>query len=283
MTADLSGLNIEMRGDFYVAVEGDPTARFSPMIGADTSNPDEGRSWWIWPGGWISASEFARLEKNPALNVDFGIRVVVALPHSLTIDSNPRIGSLVVDGTNYATTQLPLSFTWIQGSSHILHVPSEVIQVSEDTRFVFVGWSDGSKENPRTVTVTKEMRLTALWKKQFLLTIVSEYGSPKGGGWYDEGASAIISIGTPVEISSGTRAVFRGWAGDVSSSETTITIVMNSPKKVTALWKLQHLLTIDSGGGLVSGGGWYDAGSIASIKALTPPCVARGCFETSVR
>ena len=80
---------------------------------------------------------------------------------------------------------------------------------------------------PRTALVA--------WKAQFLLIVESEHGSPTGGGWYDEGSPAAVSIEEEVSVG-GHVYRFQGWSGHVSTSSSQLTLQMDSPATLVAQW-----------------------------------------------
>lgn len=266
-TVDLSDFNIIVKGDFYIALEY-ISGSSNPRLGGDTSRPD-GRSYWVSPGdGWVPVKEIAETKGEQWWNVDFGIRAVVTPVIPVTIDFNPRVGSVVVDGTTYNADKLPLELYYTPGSTFTVQIVSEIVSASTGTRYVFNGWSDGSKEASRRLTVSRELRLTGYWKKQYLLSVSSEHGSVSGGGWYDEEAAASISI-SETEVPGrrqGERFIFVGWGGDIQSATPSASVRMNSPKTVYARWKTQYYLTVESNYGNPQGEGWYDAGHTASFK-----------------
>src|SRR3989304_2501374 len=55
------------------------------------------------------------------------------LAGSIIIDTIPRISEITVDGTIYLPDELPLSFSWLDGSTHILNAPP-IIKESPGTR-----------------------------------------------------------------------------------------------------------------------------------------------------
>jgi hypothetical protein len=113
---------------------------------------------------------------------------------------------------------------------------------------------------------------TFSYTAQYYLTVITNYGSAKGDGWYDSGSSvqAVLNAGQ-IEESPGIQHVFTGWGTDASGTELTSNpILMNGPKNATANWKTQFLLTVRSDPQNVSnlvGTGWYDAGSQAQFSA----------------
>ena len=116
--------------------------------------------------------------------------------------------------------------------------------VCEGVRHVFDRWSDGVQSNPRVVNLFLDIRLTALYRTQYHLTIGSEHGDPIGGGWYDQNTTAWFAI-LP-EVKDGVlgildaKHVFDRWEGDWSGQGPIAAIQMLSPKNVHAVWRTEQ-------------------------------------------
>jgi len=93
--------------------------------------------------------------------------------------------------------------------------------------------------NSGSVVMSGSKTVTFQWKKQFLLTLVSQYGTKSGDGWYDVGATAQFSI-TPGQ-DPGVHYMFVSWTGDFAGASSSGTVTMDGPKTVTASWKRQLL------------------------------------------
>jgi len=78
-----------------------------------------------------------------------------------------------------------------------------------------------------------------MWKTQFLVTIISPYGTVSGAGWYDKGVVAPFSV-SPTSSSAGflTYSVFEGWSGDSTDKNAAASITVDSPKTITANWSV---------------------------------------------
>ncbi len=155
-------------------------------------------------------------------------------------------------------------------------------------RYVFNGWvgsgtgSYTGMNNPATVTMSSAITETATWEHQYKLTVVSPQGSSTSNNtWFDAGSPTTASInpstvGNPQNssIPIGTQYVFTNWSGDTTgTSNTTGTIVMNSPKTIVANWKTQYYLTTTTTHGSVSGAGWDDANTTVTVtldSAISP-------------
>ena len=102
--------------------------------------------------------------------------------------------------------------------------------------------------------------------QQYYLQVVSPYGTPSGGGWYDNGTNAFASLtDSIVNYGNGTRRVFTQWSGDASGTSYSKSdpIYMDQNKTATADWEIQYYLTVVSQYATLVGQGWYDSGTAA--------------------
>jgi hypothetical protein len=195
----------------------------------------------------------------------------------LTFTTNPIIPSgtniLTLDGINYSSA--PVTELWIPGSTHTMTI-SQIVNKGSDTRYVFTGWKDGDTSTSRTVS---KGSYTADYQKEYLLTINSASGNPVGGGWYKDGSTATFSVTDYIETSD-TKHYFTGWSGDYVGTSSSSSLVMNGPKTVTATWRNEYLLTVNSAFGNPVGAGWYKEGSTAtfSVKATVETSDAKHYF-----
>ena len=113
------------------------------------------------------------------------------------------------------------------------------VTATPDGEYLFDSWSDGSTENPRDITVTSNLNLTANFvKKKYSLSI-----STSGEGTVTE---EVLVQGSVSDYNSGTKirltAVpnsdedweFIGWEGDVESANPVIEIDVTEAKAVEA-------------------------------------------------
>lgn len=94
------------------------------------------------------------------------------------------------------------------------------------------------------------------------LSVHSQYGTVNGGGWYDVFSIAKVAV-EPDETGFLIKKVFKGWVGDIEywtdRSEpyrnSTIYVLMNRPKSVTAIWEtdLSRLYMVIAFAVIVSG------------------------------
>jgi len=113
-----------------------------------------------------------------------------------------------------------------------------IVYYSNQSRAVFREWEDGTTTNPRTIAVPSDITLMARYNTQHQLTVVSTYGDPVGGGWYDEESEAAVSV--PSSIGLIPQHLFTGWSGDIDVTTDATTILMDAPKTVTAQWRTSY-------------------------------------------
>jgi len=131
-----------------------------------------------------------------------------------------------------------------------------------------VNWSDGGSFG-HPIQFSGAMSLEANFRTEFYLTVTSPYGAASGGGWYDEGTIAFVSLSrTSDPGATGVRYAFVGWTGDASGAGAVSDgILMDGPKSATAAWRTEYFLQVDSDVGTVEGTGWYLAGETVQLRA----------------
>jgi len=285
-----------------LTVRGHPVARFtyspsSPLVGdpvtfdASSSTPDGGTiTGYKWdfgdgnvtltPNPIITHVYTASGQYNVTLTVfdsegksdsTWKIVTVSLKQYYLTVNTNPN-GVTAISGEGWYT----------ESTNVVLTAPTPVPNVT-GVRYRFSYWdvdglSQGIGVNPITVLMNANHTATAHYVKQYYLTVSSSYGATGGADWYDDGATAYVTV-TPLTVSgpSGVQYVFTNWGGDATGTTSPSNpIAMNAPKTATANWKTQYYLTVGNGGhGTATGEGWYDAGSGASFS-ISPTTVSGG-------
>jgi len=111
------------------------------------------------------------------------------------------------------------------------------------------------------------MSLGVDFDAQYLLSLELNGGVVNGSGWYNLGASVTVAATSPSNVQMNqSRLVFVSWSGEVQSDSTTVTVTMTRPCDLTANWKMQYYLNVQSPHA-TAGGGWYDANSQAVVSS----------------
>jgi len=95
------------------------------------------------------------------------------------------------------------------------------------------------------------------------------YTTPQTFTWF-EGTQHDLSVTTPQAGPEGTRYVFKSWSPDGSSNTNLTYTVPGTNQTVTANFKTQHQLTVNSFRGNPTGSGWYDKGDEANFSVTSP-------------
>jgi hypothetical protein len=160
---------------------------------------------------------------------------------TFTVATNPSGLQVTVDGSTYTA---PQSFSWAPGSSHTLSVPSPQSGVS-GVRYVFASWSDvGGLSHTITTPSSSATYIANLTTQYSLTTSVNPVGAgtvnPSGVSWYNSGQTVSVSA----TASSG--YAFSSWSGDLSSSTTPSSVLMNGPMIIAANFtQNQYTLTVN--------------------------------------
>ncbi|MFO7889711.1 MAG: T9SS type A sorting domain-containing protein [bacterium] len=237
-------------------------------LSADSVVLDSARTTQYFFRGWIGSGKgsYTGSVRDTSVCMDTSITEI--------IDWDKKYQLKISTGTDLDTC----SGWYGKDSSVTLTIPS-VIHADEGIRKRFLEWQWEAKDNyssqdtSLTIIMNSPVELSAVWQKEYLLEIDSEYGSPEGEGWYQEGDTARFYINSPVTGEEGVRYVFTHWEGVGKGAYTGVNtdscIVMWNPIKETACWKIQYFVDIESDYGNPQGEGWYDELSEAHISVDT--------------
>jgi uncharacterized repeat protein (TIGR02543 family) len=178
-----------------------------------------------WSGGATGAT-------NPVTVTMDAPKAVTANFNTLVTINNGAPVQMTVTGTGCAagTYSTAVTLAWSPGAICSVAVPAS--QVSADTRWTFVKWSDGSTANPRTITAAAGAVYTIEWNTEYRLT---RSVAPASSGTVS-GADGFYAASSTIELTASPAAgsQFANWSGGASGSSNPISIVMNGPKAVTA-------------------------------------------------
>jgi hypothetical protein len=199
-----------------------------------------------------------------------------------TIDTLPSGLLVEVDGSDYTA---PESFNWIAGYSHTIYAPSPQ-SGGTGIEYRLWGWSDSGTQSHSITVSDVDTTITASYVIFYYVTVEHSgietavtatvdgrsYDLPVGF-WWEEGSDHEISIPSTIEdpTISGKRYAFTRWSGLSDSTSETITFLVATTGTLTANYKTQYYLTMNTNFGSVSpGNGWHDKGSTIDILAEAP-------------
>jgi hypothetical protein len=166
------------------------------------------------------------------------------VPVALTV-TVPSSVTVTVDGVQQPVGSVSVGVALGQ---HNVTVPM-FVQVNETARLRFSRWSDGYPGAFRTLVVTNTTSLQAVYVTQYLLTLVGSQPNSTVTVWYDANTNATFSANQyrPVvgPLSSiGATVSFQGWYenGQLITTSTTGTILMDQPHTLTAVWQVSYFI-----------------------------------------
>jgi hypothetical protein len=119
------------------------------------------------------------------------------------------------------------------------------VTATPEGEFVFDKWSDGNTDNPREITVSSNLSLSASFvKKKYALSVTVE-----GEGTVEEEiivqgstSSTEYNSGTTVKLTAtpSDEWVFSGWSGDIESTDNPIEVTVSEAKSITATFELKQ-------------------------------------------
>jgi len=194
---------------------------------------------------WFNSKDHfqeGNMSTKPELDFDF-------VEPILTVNAPYANVPVTVEGETHGTNANGTFQAVVPWGSHRISVP-EVIPKGDRSRAVFTGWSDNVTDASRVITIGNDVTLNANYQIQYRLDVISPYASTNGSGWYPENTNATSSISPPVTQAEGlagflgVRHVFDHWTGDCVSAEPNCILVMDGPKKTTAVWKDDYAITM---------------------------------------
>ena len=156
------------------------------------------------------------------------------------------------------------------GGSNFTYGSTATLTATPASGYEFQGWSDGSTDNPHTVTVTGDATYTATFGEVgatyfTVTTSVTPEGSGTvtGGGTYEAGTSIVLTA-TP-----NTGYSFLRWSDGSTTNPRTLTVT--NDMSYTALFEAEVYTIVvvanPTNGGTVTGSGTYTYGSTATLTA----------------
>ncbi|MBQ5873747.1 MAG: leucine-rich repeat domain-containing protein [Bacteroidales bacterium] len=160
----------------------------------------------------------------------------------------------------------------VEGSGIYVENTTATLNAVANYGYHFVAWSDGETANPRTITVTSDVNLTANFaiNTYELVTNVNNQsmGSVTGAGEYDYLSQVTVTAMANVGHH------FVAWADGNTNNPRTI--ILTSDSVVTANFDINtYTITANvenSVMGSVNGGGEYDYGTTATLTAIPNSC-----------
>ena len=197
------------------------------------------------------------------------IAAVVVLLSTLVFGAVPAAAADTV--TVYSTVPLSIGgFTVTQfpataNSGTVISVLYAEYYLSQGERYVFQGWSTGSKDT--SITVTGTGTITASWTHEILIQVTSVVTSLRQSQWLPYGIPYKLKVEAEY-INSNVRYTFLQWSGGETPYLVENNIVPLQSMVIEAQFLKEYLVTILAPDGVTaSGSGWYADGASVIVQA----------------
>jgi uncharacterized repeat protein (TIGR02543 family) len=229
----------------------------------------------IVPGGagiryvFLSWSGDASGDDNP-------VTVMMDTPKNVTTTWKTQYK--VTKNTPYSTLACsPNADCWFDdGSTATVTLADLTVPGGPGTRYNFKEWTGDASgnSNPITLTMDGAKTVTATWTTQHKLTVNTAHSTcsclPNSDCWFNEDTSGTVTLADAVVPGGpGERFVFKEWTGDETGSSLTLTVLMDGPKSVMAVWDTQYKITVTTDYSTVTcsprSDCWFIEGSTATI------------------
>ena len=244
-----------------------------PMFVVNTSVNPAGAGVVMGGGSYVEGSVITlTASANPGYTFSHWNDGSTANPRSVTVNDNLSFTAYFNHNQYVITVNAnPSNAGTVSGGGAYYYGDHATLTATAYSGYDFVGWSDGSSENPHQVTVTGNATYTATFSQAgTTYYTVSTYVSPNdagtvsGAGTYPAGASLTLTA------TANQGYTFDHWNDGSTQNPRTITV--NNNMSFTAYFTSgQYTITVlanPTEGGTVSGGGNFAYGAHTFINAV---------------
>jgi hypothetical protein len=163
----------------------------------------------------------------------YPMNVMITNLVKVTIQTSISDDPVLLDGVPYKTDATGRLEVQTARGLHTLQV-SSFVYFNNVTRGRFLAWGDSTSGPSRQVALDSDMTITALYANQYFVKASSVYATATGTGWYDENATATLTVFPPMV--SQPLSIFKQWSGDSTENSPRVLLTVDSPKEVIASW-----------------------------------------------
>ena len=208
---------------------------------------------------------------NPGYTFDHWNDGSTINPRSVTVNGNMNF-TAYFNRNQYTITvnANPSNAGTVNGGGAYYYGDYATLTASAFSGYEFVGWSDGSSENPHQVLVTSNATYTATFSEVgATYYTVSAYVSPAGAGTVSGTGTYPAGASVTLTATANSGYTFDHWNDGSTTNPRTITV--NNNMSFTAYFNTQeYTITTNvtpAGSGTVTGGGTYPYGATATLTA----------------
>lgn len=244
----------QWHAEYYVAINVSPP-------GTGQVLPFQQGGGWVAEGDTVELRAVGNAEQGYGFSHWSGDITGSSNPYFLLATSPMTVTANFVKGNVFVSTQppgllikidgetlvSPAVFNWPIGARHRI----ETVALQGDlvsSRFEFKNWSDGGALSHEVAASGASQNFIAYFEEFYYLKVESQYGNPRGEGWYKKGTWVEVKVDSMVYQGQDTRWVFKGWngtgPGSVTTTASTIQCQVNGPLVQKAEWELQYRVRV---------------------------------------
>jgi hypothetical protein len=142
-----------------------------------------------------------------------------------------------------------VSELWAEEGREVELRADEVIDLGNRTRLAFRGWEGDVTSSSTVVVVKVERPITVLarYAVQYAVEVRSDVSAFETVRWADADAVLRLSVPNAFPHGDGTRYLFVGWSGDISSEGQEVEVRVDRPLIAVANWVKEYRVVIDLG------------------------------------
>ncbi|HKM78532.1 MAG TPA: hypothetical protein VJZ03_05605 [Candidatus Bathyarchaeia archaeon] len=167
------------------------------------------------------------------VSLPYNVTVSITNLVTLTVEGSTPNSTIMFDGVSYsasATGELRLQTS---RGTHMLEV-QPICYVDNMTRKVFVEWEDTTVSDQRTIVLSGDTQVFAVYQTQYFVNMSTPYGQATGSGWYDEGSTVVGNV-QPIILQQ-PSVIFSHWEGASTDASPRIVFTASSPTTSVAVW-----------------------------------------------
>ena len=181
---------------------------------------------------------------------NFTLDIPMDSSHNVVFFAVPQY-PIAINGTATFSPPSPTVDNWFDANSDITVSLPTTIEIQHDSiRGQLTGYSVDQSDTqiiPRkeSGTFTTQMHMSSAHSldftsiTQYHITVISQYSTAIGGGWYDAGSTATIGVNPPDEFL--VHHVVTGWEGhNVKSDGNSAKLVVDAPGAITVVWSTDY-------------------------------------------
>ena len=208
---------------------------------------------------------------NPGYTFDHWSDGSTANPRSVTVNNDLNFTAYFIHNSYTITVNAsPAGAGSVSGGGSYYYGDYATLSATAYSGYEFVGWSDGSSENPHQVLVTGNATYTATFSEVgTTYYTVSAYVSPKGAGTVSGTGTFPAGASTTLTATANSGYTFDHWNDGSTQNPRTVTV--NNNMSFTAYFNTQeYTITTNvtpAGAGTVTGGGTFAYGAMVMLTA----------------